>query len=179
MMTPSRSRALRVAACCMLFLAFAGQTGAQAPSDANLAAAKDLVDAIGIENIMTTHAHGQMKTFMVPLQQANRGREKEVFEVFRAVVMPYALQAYTAEPVRDEIAKFYAQRFSASEMKDMIAFFSTPAGRKFASSNTDLNDGLPLLAVRLTGTMTVNIALKAGLDEIQKRGMTIPTPATK
>jgi len=122
--------------------------------------------------------HQQMLVFMRPLQEANKARQQEVFEVFDKIVMPQAMLAFTANPVKDQIAKYYDQNFSASELQQLIIFFSTPLGKKFASKSSLMADGLPQLAVRLLGTVTVQGALRAGVDELQKRGMVLPTPPT-
>jgi hypothetical protein len=135
-----------------------------------------LVDAIGIEHIMTPPMHQQMLVFMRPLQEANKARQKEVFEIFDSIIMPQVMLVFTAEPVKNEIGKYYDQNFSASELQALISFFSTPVGKKFASKSSVLADGLAPLAVRLLGTVTVQGALRRGLSEIEKRGMIIPRP---
>jgi hypothetical protein len=148
-----------------------GSAGAQSPTPSR---GRVLVDAIGIENIMTFPMHQQMLVFMRPLQEANKGRQQEVFEVFDKIVMPQAISVFTADLVKDQIAKYYDQNFSASELQELITFFSAPVGKKFAIKNSSMADGLPQLAVRLLGTVTVQGALRAGVDELQKRGMVIP-----
>jgi hypothetical protein len=80
--------------------------------------------------------------------------------------------------VKDQVAKYYNQNFSASELQEFIVFFSAPLGKKFAIKNSAMADGLPQLAVRLLGTVTVQGALRAGVDELQKRGMVIPKRPT-
>jgi hypothetical protein len=137
-----------------------------------------LVDAIGIDNIMSFPMHQQMLVFMRPLQEANKARQKEVFEIFDKMVMPQVMLAFTAAPVKDQIAKYYEQNFSEAELQELTAFFSTPVGKKFASKSSSLSDGLPQLAVRLLVTVTVQGALSAGMKEIEKRGMVIPKPPT-
>src|SRR5262245_29963777 len=138
-----------------------------------------LVDAIGIEHIMASPMHQQMLPFMRPLQEANRERQQEVFEIFNTIVMPQAMLVFAAEPVKNEIGKYYDQNFSPSELQELINFFSTPAGKKFASKSSALADGLHTLAVRLFGTVTVQGALRRGVDEIEKRGMIIPKPSAR
>jgi hypothetical protein len=137
-----------------------------------------LVDTIGIDNIMSYPMHRQMLVFMRPLQEANKARQQEVFEIFDKIVMPQTMLVFTATPVKDQIAKYYDQNFSVSELQELISFFSTPTGRKFASKSSLLNDGLSQLAARLLVTVTVQGALHRGMDEIEKRGMVIPKPPT-
>jgi len=133
-----------------------------------------LVDAIGIENIMASPMHQQMLAFMKPLQEANKERQQEVFEIFDKIIMPQAMLIVAGDAVKNEIGKYYDQNFSVSELQELIAFFSTPVGKKFASKSSMLADGLPKLAVRLLGTATVQGALRLGMKEIEKRGMIIP-----
>jgi hypothetical protein len=71
----------------------------------------------------------------------------------------------------------HAKNFSATELHDIAAFYSTPLGKKWAMQNSAVADALPQLAVRLLASATVQGALHAGITEIEKRGMTIPKPA--
>jgi hypothetical protein len=151
------------------------QTSAPKPS----AEAQALVDAIGIENLMTAPMHQQMLVFMRPLQEANKARQQEVFEIFEKLVMPQASLAFTSAPAKDKVAEFYSKLLTASEMKEVAAFFSTPVGKKFAKQNSAVADALPLLAAALLPSVTVQGALHAGVAEIEKRGMTVPGPPAK
>jgi hypothetical protein len=135
-----------------------------------------LVDTIGIENIMSFPMHQQMLVFMRPLQEENRSRQQEVFDIFDQIVMPQAMLVFTADPVKEQIARYYDQNFSASEIRELITFFSTPVGKKFASKSSAMNDGLAPFAVRLLGTVTVQGAVRRGVEEVQKRGMSVPKP---
>lgn len=157
-------------------LALAPGLGGSADGQTAAPRGRALVDAIGIENIMTSPMHQQMLVFMRPLQAANKGREQEVFEIFDKIIMPQAIAVFTAEVIKDEIGKYYDQNFSASELQDLIGFFSTPIGKKFASKSSFLSDGLPPVAVRLLGTTTVQGALRIGVEEMQKRGLLVPGP---
>ncbi len=84
--------------------------------------------------------------------------------------------AYTSNPVKRRDRQYYDQNFTTSELHELIAFFSTPTGKKFASKSSDLADGLSQLAGKLLVTLTVQGAVHLGVDEIQKRGMVIPKP---
>jgi hypothetical protein len=173
----SRSVAIRLVGLFALVIAAVLSRSADAQSVAPTQG-RVLVDAIGIDNIMSFPMHQQMLVFMRPLQEANKDRRQEVFEIFDKMIMPQAMLAFTADPVRDQIAKYYDQNFSVSELQELTSFFSTPAGKKFASKSSLLSDGLPQLAVRLLTTVTVQGALHLGMEEIQKRGMVIPKPPT-
>ena len=162
----------------VILVTLAIKADAQSVSPPNISQGRALVDAIGIENIMTPPMHQQMLPFMRPLQEANKAREQEVFYIFDTMVMPQALLAYTSTPIKDEIAKFYAQNFSSAEMEELTAFFSTPLGKKYASKSSFLNDGLPRMSVLIMGSMTVQGALRGGVAVLEKRGMVIPKPAS-
>ncbi len=161
----------------VILVTLAIKADAQSVSPPNISQGRALLDAIGIENIMTPPMHQQMLQFMRPLQEANKARQQEVFEIFDKVVMPQALLAYTSGPIKDEIAKFYAQNFSVAEMEELTAFFSTPLGKKYASKSSFLSDGIPRMSVLLLGSTTVQGALRGGLAVIEQRGMVIPKPA--
>lgn len=171
----SRTAVMPFAALCVLVCAAC--SGGSADSQTAVPPGRALVDAIGIENIMTSPMHQQMLVFMRPLQTANKGHEQEVFEIFDNIIMPQATPVFTAEVIKDEIGKYYDQNFSATELQDLIGFFSSPVGRKFAAKSSFMADGLPRLAVRLLGTVTVQGALHLGIEEMQKRGLVLPEPA--
>ena len=42
----------------------------------------------------------------------------------------------------DQIARVYAQHFTADELKELVAFYSTPTGQKLATSNFEINQEL-------------------------------------
>jgi hypothetical protein len=168
-----RLAAIRLLGLVVLAIAGFPSGGADAQSIARTPG-RELVDAIGIENIMRSPIHQQLLVFMRPLQEANKDRQREVFEIFDQTVVPQALAVFTANPVKDEIGKYYDQNFSAAELQDLIKFFSTPLGKKFADRSSFLSDGLPRVAVRLMATVTVQGALRLGMEEIQRRGMVIP-----
>jgi hypothetical protein len=44
------------------------------------------------------------------------------------------------EQIIDQIARLYAQRFSEAEMKEVIAFYKTPVGKKFVTEEPSLID---------------------------------------
>jgi hypothetical protein len=161
-----------------ILVALAIKADAQSVSPPNISQGRGLVDAIGIENIMTPPMHQQMLPFMRRLQEANKDRQQEIFDIFDTMVMPQAQLAYTSTPIKDEIAKFYAQNFSAAEMEELTAFFSTPLGKKYASKSSFLNDGLPRISVLIMGSTTVQGALRGGVAVIEKRGMVIPKPVS-
>jgi hypothetical protein len=173
-----RSAVIRLIGLLVSMIVVCSNTNAEPQSGAP-AQGRALVDAIGIEHIMTSPMHQQMLTFMRPLQEANGARQQEVFEIFNTIIMPQAMLVFAAEPVKNEIGKYYDQNFSASELQELISFFSTPVGKKFASKNSALADGLQTLAVRLFGTVTVQGALRRGVGEIEKRGMIIPKPPAR
>jgi len=161
-----------------ILVALAIKAAAQSVSPPNISQGRGLVDAIGIENIMTPPMHQQMLPFMRRLHEANKDRQQEIFDIFDTMVMPQAQLAYTSTPIKDEIAKFYAQNFSAAEMEELTAFFSTPLGKKYASKSSFLNDGLPRISVLIMGSTTVQSALRGGVAVIEKRGMVIPKPVS-
>ena len=173
-----RMSRLRQAAIHLLGLvAFAAAACASGNADAQSpprTPGRELVDTIGIENIVTSSLRQQTLMVLRRLQEANKGREQEVLEIFDKVVMPQAMYVFTADPMKDELGKYFDQSFSVSELQDLIKFFSTPAGRKFAERSSFLGDRLSQLAERLMVTATVQGASRLGFEEMEKRGLVIP-----
>lgn len=100
---------------------------AQQPSPTALAAAKELIEIKGVNTMFDVIVPGvveQAKNTFIP---TNPGLIKELTEV--AAQLRNELAPRRAELI-NEIAKIYSERFSEQELKDAIAFYKTPLGKK-------------------------------------------------
>lgn len=53
-----------------------------------------------------------------------------------------AMQLFVDEKLLPRCAAYYAETFSASELDDLIAFYKSPAGRKYAASDADISSNI-------------------------------------
>lgn len=107
---------------------FAGSVAmAQEPSPATLAIAKEIIEAKGASRMFDPAIPGVIETAKNTFAQSNPALIKDLNEVAAQLRTEYA--GKRAE-ISDQMARVYAQRFSEDEIKDVLAFYKSPVGRK-------------------------------------------------
>jgi len=120
-----------MAALALAWIAAAGPLAAQQqPTASAIATAKELLTLKGALTMFDPLIPGIVESTKNTFLPTNPGLFKELNEV--AVKVRTDLVPRRNE-IADEIAKVYAQRFTEAEMKEVIAFYKTPAGRKFST----------------------------------------------
>src|SRR5262252_10353472 len=115
--------AVLAAAC----LASAGTARAQAPTPAALAAAKELVVIKGGAAMFDPLIPGVIESVKNAFIPTNPQLTQPLNEVAAQLRKEYDVKR--AE-ILDEVAKIYAQHFTEAEIRDIVAFYKTPVGRK-------------------------------------------------
>ncbi len=113
-----------------LGLAFAlgiGAADAQQPSASAVATAKEVIAAKGAAALYSPLVSGVIERTKSIFLQTNPMLSKDLNEVATKLHAEYA--ARSAEIVND-VAKLYASRFTEQELKDILAFYKSPLGRK-------------------------------------------------
>jgi hypothetical protein len=108
-------------------LAHAGPAPAQEPSPAAVAAAKELIEMKGALNMFEPLVPGVIETAKNAYLRTNPGLSKDLNEVAAALKTEYAGKR---ADIANEIARTYAAQFTEKELRDVIAFYKTPAGKK-------------------------------------------------
>jgi hypothetical protein len=126
----------------MLALGFAlavcvGAADAQQPSANAVAAAKELITVKGAAAIYDPLVPGVVEQARRVLLQANPTLGKDLNEVALKLRAEYAPRG--AE-VLNEVAKLYAARFTEQELKDALAFYKSPLGRKLLAEEPSVLD---------------------------------------
>lgn len=124
------ARSGRAAALALAWLAFAGVAHAQQPSPAAVTLAKELLDIKGAANMFDPLVPGIIETVKNNYLQTNTMLVKDLNEVaaqLRAEFTPRRTE------IINDVAMLYAQRFSEQELKDIVAFYKTPSGKKFVT----------------------------------------------
>ena len=113
--------------------AAAQQPAAPAPlavTPSALATAKELLAVKGATNMFDPLIPGMVESIKNSLLPSNPSLFKDLNEVankVRTELLP------RRNEIVDEIARLYAQRFSEAELKEVVAFYKSPVGKKFAS----------------------------------------------
>jgi hypothetical protein len=116
---------------------FGGVALAQQPTAAAVATAKELVELKGGGQMFDPVVAGVVEQTKGALLQTNPQLSKDLNEVSAQLRTEFG-------PKRDELvteaAKRYAQRFSDQELKDLVAFFKTPLGKKMLTLEPQVLD---------------------------------------
>ena len=118
----------RAAALALALLAFSGAAHAQQPSAGAIAAAKELLELKGSTRMFDPLVPGIIETVKNNYLQTNTALVKDLNEVAAQLRTEFAPKR---ADVLNQVAVLYAQRFSEQELKDVVAFYKTPAGKKF------------------------------------------------
>jgi hypothetical protein len=100
---------------------------AQQPSAAALASAKEFVNLTGATQIFSPLVAGVVEQSKMLFLQQNPGLAKDLNEIsakLKAELNP------RLEELNVEMARIYATRFTETELKEILAFYGSPTGKK-------------------------------------------------
>jgi hypothetical protein len=110
--------------------AFAGGARAENPTPAAIALAKELVALKGGAAMFDRLIPGvveRAKNSFVPTNPQLMGPLTEVAERLKKEYGPKSAE------ITNEVARVYAEHFTEAELRDIVAFYKSPAGRKMAA----------------------------------------------
>jgi uncharacterized protein len=118
------------AALALAYVACTAPAAAQQPQPTAgaVATAKELLTAKGATNMFDPLIPGVIESAKNAFLPTNPGLFRELNEVAALLRTQFAARR---NEIVDEIARLYAQRFSEAEMKEVIAFYKSPVGKKF------------------------------------------------
>jgi uncharacterized protein len=131
------ARAVCTMALAVVLAAPVGTAGAEQSSAGTLATAKELIVAKGGNALYEPIAPGVIEKAKSVFLQANPMLGKDLNEVAAKLRAEFA--ARTAEILNDA-AKLYAARFKEQELKDALAFYKSPLGRKLLAEEPRILD---------------------------------------
>jgi hypothetical protein len=108
-------------------LSFQAAHAQQQPSAAQIALAKEVIEVKGAAAIFAPLVTGVVEQTRQTIQQSNPMIAKDLGDV--ATQLRSELAPRGAE-VQNEIVRLYAQKFSEPELKEILAFYKSPVGRK-------------------------------------------------
>jgi uncharacterized protein len=121
----------------LAWLAGAAPALAQQPSPSAIATAKELLQVKGATTMFDPIIPGIIENTKNLILPSNPGLFKDVSEV--ATKLRNELTPRRTEVV-DRIARFYALKFTEAEMKEVIAFYKSPVGKKFVTEEPPVID---------------------------------------
>jgi uncharacterized protein len=126
---PELALPLALSLVCSLALApmLAVPARAQQPSASALAVARELVTVKGVDKFWQPLIAGVVEQSRRVLLQSNPMLGKDLNEI--AVLLQAEYAPRKAELMND-VARLYATRFTEQELKDTLAFYKSPLGRK-------------------------------------------------
>ena len=104
----------------------AAPAGPQVPA-ASLALAKELLTMKGSTNLLDPLVVGVIEQTKNVLMQTNFNVGKDLNEVAQELRKELAPRR---DALIEDVARMYAQRFTEQEMKDTLAFYNSPLGKK-------------------------------------------------
>jgi len=163
----SLNRLALVAALAFACFAFAGPARAQAPTPAAIAAAKELVALKGAAVMFDPLIPGVVesaKNTFVPTHPQLVTQLNEVAAMLRKEYDPKRAE------ILDEVAKAYAAHFSEQELKDIVAFFKSPVGKKMLAQEPTAIDQ-SLKAAQSWANNFSDVVLERFRVEMKKKGV--------
>jgi uncharacterized protein len=120
---------LRAAALVIAVVAFGGVAEAQQPqpTPAAIALAREILVVKGAENMWDPIIPNTIARARNMFMQSNINLAKDIAEVADQLRTEYAPRS--AE-LSSEVARSYASRFTEAELKELLAFYKSPVGRK-------------------------------------------------
>jgi hypothetical protein len=111
-----------------LILALPGApANAQQPSPTAIATAKEVITVKGAAAVYAPVVPGVIEQAKGVFLQSNPNLSKDLNEVAAKLRAEYAARS---EEIVNDVAKLYASRFTEQELKDTLAFYKSPLGRK-------------------------------------------------
>jgi uncharacterized protein len=128
-------RTLSVCLCFGLMSSAALAQKAPAADPAAITAAKDLMQALGIEAQFETVIETMTKGMSQALRQKQPGKAKEIDEVMTKLAAKFRSRK---TDVIDMTAPLYAEKFTIAELKEIGAFYKTPIGQKMLKTQPEI-----------------------------------------
>lgn len=139
---------------------------AQAPSAAAIASAKQLVTITGATTLFSPLIAGVVEQSKLLFLQQNPMLQKDLNEISEK--MRNDLQPRFAE-VMDEVARQYATHFTEQELKDIVAFYQSPVGKKMLEEQPKVVNSSMQFAQDWANKLSTEVTAKMR-DELKKRG---------
>lgn len=137
-----------------------------APSPASILIAKQIIEIKGVKKLFEPLIRGVVEKAKNQFMQTNFMWAKDLNEVAAELIKEY--EPRTSELI-DESARIYASHFTEAELKQILAFYQTPVGRKMITEEPRALDQSVANAGVFGDKLSEEIINKFR-DEMKKRG---------
>jgi hypothetical protein len=158
--------AARWAALGLTLVIFSPSASAQQPSPGAMSSAKELISITGATTLFSPLIAGVVEQAKVLYLQQNPALSKDLNEI--ATQMRTDLQPRFSE-LTEEVSRLYATNFTEQELKDILAFYKTTAGKKLLATQPKIVDSSMKFAQEWANTLSDQVIAKMR-DELKKRG---------
>lgn len=162
----STNRAARVAAIAVALGLSSLAAYAQQPSAAAISTAKDIINTTGANTLFTPLIAGVVEQAKILLLQQNPNLSKvltEVADKMRADLAP------RFDEIGNQLANLYATSFTEQELKDLLAFYKSPLGKKLLIEQPKIADASLKFAQNWANALSDEVIAKMRA-ELKKRG---------
>jgi hypothetical protein len=149
-----------------ILMSFNSAAQAQQPSAASMATAKEIVAISGAATLYDPLVPGVVEQAKLLFLQQNPGLNKDLTDVAATLRAEFAPRL--AE-VTDELAKLYATNFTEQELKDILAFYKSPAGKKLIVVQPNIADQSVRYAQDWANKLSDQVIVRMR-DEMKKKG---------
>ncbi len=143
-----------------------GPATAANPSPASLLIAKQIMQIKGVEAMYPPLVRGVVDKVKNQFMQTNFMWGKDLNEIAANLQKEYAPRA---SELSDLTAKVYAEHFTEAELKDMLAFYQSPLGRKMVAEEPKVVDESMTRAGEWGDLLAEDVVAKMRA-EMKKRG---------
>ena len=160
-------RTSRLAAVAVALVAFGPAAHSQQPSAAAMSTAKEIVTVTGATTLFNPLIAGVVEQAKLLFLQQNPGLSKDLNEI--AIKIRNDLAPRFDELVND-VARNYAIHFTEQELKDLLAFYKSPAGEKLISEQSKVVEASMKFAQDWANKLSDEVIGKMR-EELKKRGL--------
>jgi len=160
-------RTSRLAAVAVALVAFGPAAHSQQPSAAAMSTAKEIVTVTGATTLFNPLIAGVVEQAKLLFLQQNPGLSKDLNEI--AIKIRNDLAPRFDELVND-VARNYAIHFTEQELKDVLAFYKSPAGKKLISEQSKVVEASMKFAQDWANKLSDEVIGKMR-EELKKRGL--------
>lgn len=136
------------------------------PSPGALKAAHELIDVTGATALFNPLIAGVVEQAKILYLQQNPALSKDLNEI--AAKMRTDLAPRFSE-LTDEVAGFYAKQFSEQELKEILAFYRSPVGKKMLAQQPKVVDSSMKFAQNWANKLSEEVIAKMRV-ELKKKG---------
>ena len=135
---------------------------AGAPNAAALQAAREVLEITNAKDVMRATMQA---SFDAQIEQM------PAMAPFRPVMEEWADKYLSWDVIAPRLAEVYAQTFTEQELRELIAFYRTPLGRKVAAETPELSRRGAVIGAKIAAAHTPELQqmIQAKMAELQRR----------